>query len=153
MEVEQKKEINCSVTVMPILAGKIGFIRRKKGDSYAELLTAPGGKVEPTDGVLIEGVPYWPVEDAAIRELKEETGIKIVRNQLKYFCSLTLPNGKVVISMYTILRANKTESMHDIVFLSPYEIEHCIDFAPGMRTEAKILIDSLKGYYSSYYKH
>ena len=64
-------EINCSVTVMPVCRGKVGFIRRRKDDTFPELLVAPGGKIKLTDGTMLEGVRYWSVEDAVTRELKK----------------------------------------------------------------------------------
>lgn len=136
--------INCSVTVMPIYKGKIGFIKREKGDSYSEQLVAPGGKLEETDGKLISGVPYWSVEYAAIREMAEETGLSIQLEQLKYFCSLTLPNGRVVISLYAELTDEQGMSLRSgLMFYTPDEIWKRKDFAPGMKEEAGLLAHKL----------
>jgi len=136
-------EINCSVTVMPVdMSGddlKIGFIRRDQTDTLPGRLVAPGGKVEPTDGEMIEGVPYFSVEHAAVRELKEETGMQVDRSSLFYFCSLTLPNGRVVISMW--LEVNLAP--HTLTWLTKKEIEERDDFAPGMKEEALMLMDTI----------
>lgn len=134
----------CSVTVMPICGGRIGFIRRGSKDSYANQLLAPGGKVEVGDGELMDGAPYWSVEEAAVREMKEETGIDITRGQLKYFCSLTLPDGRVVISMYCEL-SNNIVGGSPLLLLSHQDVKRCKseDFAPGMREEALLLFQLL----------
>jgi 8-oxo-dGTP pyrophosphatase MutT (NUDIX family) len=139
------KEIRCSVTVMPVISVdgryKIGFIRRSKGDTYAKMLVAAGGKLESKDGVLIEGVKYFSVEGCAIRELLEECRLRIPRHKLKYFCSLTLPNGRVVISMYCLSDA-KPHS-RSIIYLSESEIKKRRDFAPGMKQESLLLLKKL----------
>jgi 8-oxo-dGTP pyrophosphatase MutT (NUDIX family) len=135
--------INCSVTVMPVINDKIGFLKRRKGDSYPELLVAPGGKIEPTDGMLVEGVPYWSVEAAGVRELREETDIIVLPNKLEYFCSLTLPNGRVVISLYAIIPETTYNYPDTLVWLTREEIKEREDFAPGMKTEALLLFTLL----------
>lgn len=134
--------INCSVTVMPVYEGKIGFIKRSKGDSYPELLVAPGGKVEETDGELIDGVMYYSVEHAGMRELAEETGIVLeAASELLFFCTLTLPNGRVVISYWAELETEPKDN-GTVVWIAPYEIEAMNDalFAPGMKQEALKLV-------------
>ena len=130
--------INCAVTVMPIHEGKLGFIRRNKEDSLSGLLVAPGGKVEPDDGTDIEGVPYFSVEEAAIRELHEEAGVVIIRSDLTYFCSLTLPNGRVVISFATC--AVQPNSTTKLEWYSAEEIASRDDFAPGMKEESLMFL-------------
>lgn len=139
-------EINCSVTIMPIYRGSIWFIRRDKGDSFEGLLVAPGGKVKTTDAVeLIEGVSYYSVEYAAYRELLEETGIRILLTQLKYFCSLTLPgSSRVVISLYCLLREDQFPAEYcNLVLLDYPSIVLREDFAPGMKVEALKLLKHL----------
>lgn len=132
--------INCSVTVMPICGERIGFIRRHKDDTYGDMLVAPGGKVKETDGEQVEGVNYYSVEKCAVRELEEETGIKLDHKELRYFCSLTLPNGRIVISLYAPVKT-ATDTM---VFLTRDEIVARNDFAPGMKSEALLLADRLQ---------
>lgn len=138
-------EINCAVTVMPLYegeaGGEIGFIRRDKDDTFGGLLVAPGGKVEPGDGVDVDGVMYWSVECAAKRELLEEAGIDWDPNNLPYFCSLTLPSGRVVISLYLML----TEKTGNLEWYSREEIASRDDFAPGMKEEAILLLDKEYG--------
>lgn len=131
--------INCSVTVMLVHKDRIGFIKRHKDDTYGDMLVAPGGKVEESDGETIEGVKYFSVEDCGIRELVEETEIKVERSALSYFCSLTLPNGRIVISLYASLQ----EPASSLVFLTKKEISERSDFAPGMKSEALLLAERL----------
>lgn len=135
-------ETNCSVTVMPVHSGSIGFLRREEGDSYEAKLVAPGGKVELTDGELIDGVPYFSVEAAAVREMIEETSIHLSRGELWYFCSLTLPSGRVIISLYAELTDEQRKSAQNLLFLNKDEIEQRDDFAPGMKQEAVLLYDA-----------
>jgi 8-oxo-dGTP pyrophosphatase MutT (NUDIX family) len=139
------KEIRCSVTVMPVKfvngAYKIGFIRRSKRDTYAKMLVAAGGKLERKDGILIEGVKYFSIESCAVRELFEECRLRIPKRKLKYFCSLTLPNGRAVISLYCILGAKQHSK--STIYLSEKEIKKRRDFAPGMKQEALLLIKKL----------
>lgn len=143
-----ENKVNCSVTIMPIIFNRrIGFIRRDKKDTFGGLLVAPGGKVEITDGALIGKVPYFSVEYAAVRELKEETGIQIHPNQLEFLCSLTLPdNGRVVISLFARLSPARLEMIGKdvpIIFLDGDEIRARDDFAPGMKEEALWLLDKV----------
>lgn len=134
-------ETNCAVTVMLLYegeaGGEIGFIRRDKNDTFGGLLVAPGGKVEPEDGINIDGVMYWSAEHAAKRELLEEAGIDCDASDLFYFCSLTLPSGRVVISLYLAV-LGKTEGLE---WYSKEEITSRDDFAPGMKEEAILLLD------------
>lgn len=136
--------INCAVTVMPVYDGEeeisIGFLRRPiTDDSYAGRLVAPGGKVEECDGEVLDGVPYYSVEYAATRELMEEANLKVDPHALFYFCSLTLPNGRVVISLYYIAE-DKSPTLE---WLNKQQIEACGDFAPGMKQEALLLLESI----------
>ena len=137
-------ETNCSVTVMPVKEDpwRIGFIERQEEDDYHKDLVAPGGKIEMDDGEEIEGVPYFSVEHCAERELKEETGLTVDRNQMEYFCSLTLPNGRVVISLYALVDEDKNSEK--IIWLTEEEIKEEEGFAPGMKTEALLLLEDLR---------
>lgn len=139
-------ETNCSVTVMPVYSGYIGFIRRDPGDTFGGMLVAPGGKVEVTDGQLVDNVPYHSVEAAAIREMWEETGITISRDQLEYFCSLTLPsNGRVVISLYCDVTKEQLDRSNKLLVLLDREaVKARNDFAPGMKEEALMLFGILR---------
>jgi 8-oxo-dGTP pyrophosphatase MutT (NUDIX family) len=143
-----ESKINCSVTVMLVREStdldslRIGFIRRGPLDTFANLLVAPGGKVEQTDGELKDGVMYDCVEKCAEREVFEETGIGLYDTDLYYFCSLTLPNGRVVISMKAFV--DETQTSNEITWLTRSEVEARDDFAPGMKQEAIALFDSEK---------
>jgi ADP-ribose pyrophosphatase YjhB (NUDIX family) len=136
-------EINCSVTVMPVCepTGEIGFIRRDKEDTLGGLLVAPGGKIELEDGENIDGVMYWSIEHAAMRELLKEAGIECNIMELSYFCSLTLPNGRVVISLYLML----PEKQGKLEWYTREGIQDRSDFAPGMKDEAILLLDTQYG--------
>jgi 8-oxo-dGTP pyrophosphatase MutT (NUDIX family) len=137
-------ELSCSVTVIPIDENqdlKVGFIRRDPGDTFGGLLVAPGGKVQDTDGELIDGVMYYSVEQAAIREFLEETGITLYENQLSYFCSLSLKNGRIVLSFCAYLHPDQYSDK--LIFLTHGEVEGREDFAPGMKQEVLSLIRSL----------
>jgi 8-oxo-dGTP pyrophosphatase MutT (NUDIX family) len=139
-------KINCSVTVMLVkdnsdLSGmQVGFIRRGPLDTFGGLLVAPGGKVEPTDGNIKDGVMYDCVEKCAVREVLEETGIELQDGDLFYFCSLTLANGRVVISMKTFI--DGSQNSEKLIWLTRGEVEAHDDFAPGMKQEAIALFDS-----------
>jgi len=139
------RDTKCSVTVMPVLYNRIGFLRRDLDDSFAGLLIAPGGTVETTDGETIDGVLYHSVEVGAIREMWEKTGIRVSRRQLHYFCSLTLPDGRVVVSMYAELNvAQITGGYGYLEFFTIEDIQGRSDFAPGMKEEAMLLADKLR---------
>ena len=133
--------INCAVTVMPVKDKKIGFLRRDKSDTYGGKLVAPGGKIEMTDGNILDGVMYDSVEECARREMIEETGFEIDIKRLEYFCSLTLPNGRVVISLW--YRLEKEENIETLEFYTKEEIAERDDFAPGMKEEALMLYERI----------
>lgn len=145
-KVKMDNKISCSVTVMLIREGedisglRVGFIRRGPLDTFANLLVAPGGKVEPTDGEIKDGVMYDCVEKCAEREVFEETGINLQDNDLYYFCSLTLANGRVVISMKAFI--DEGQNSDKLIWLTRKEVEALDDFAPGMKQEALALFDS-----------
>lgn len=133
--------LRCSVTVMPILGKKVGFLRRDVDDSYAGQLLAPGGSLETPDGIMVDGVKYHSVEAAAAREMWEKTGIRVPREALKYFCSMSLPTDRVTISLYC--RVSYSQVARGYGFLEFYDrsgIARRDDFAPGMKQEALQLI-------------
>ncbi len=139
-----KGNIRCSVTVMPVYMDKIGFIKRDYDDSYHNTLVAPGGGVEVDDGDLVEGVRYNSVEKAGTREMREKTGIKVSKHQLRYFCSLTLPNGTMVISLYCVLNTTQVARSYNFLeFLRYDDILARTDFAPGMKDESLALLKEL----------
>lgn len=141
-DMEKINPINCSVTVMPIFGNKIGFIRRAPTDTFPNTLVAPGGRIEETDGTNVDGVMYFAAEDAAIRELKEETGIEVRREDLYYFCSLVLSNNRLVISLWADVADIDPADHPNVTFLTNDEIRFHKDFAPGMQFEAIQLIDA-----------
>ena len=136
--------LNCSVTIMPILNKTIGFLRRDQEDSYPNLLLAPGGSIETPDGIDVDGVKYYSVEEAAVRELWEKTGIKVPTDKLIYFCSLSLPTPRVTLSFYCeITYSQVIKSLNYLEFYGYSEIVQREDFAPGMKYEALKLLERL----------
>lgn len=139
-------DTNCTVTVMMVWMKCVGFIRRAASDSYPEMLVAPGGKVEITDGTNVCGVPFWPIEHAAMREIKEETGVVLKMEQLSYFTSLILPSGRIIISMCASISDSQRIRARDVIFLSKDEItERHAEFAPGMLAESLALLEEMEG--------
>ncbi|MDE1855525.1 MAG: NUDIX domain-containing protein [Candidatus Micrarchaeota archaeon] len=146
-------DIRCSVTVMPVISSngkyKIGFVRRHGNDSYLPgTLVAPGGKLEKRDGRPVHDVMYFSPEDCAVRELLEECNLKITKSQLRYFCGLTLPNGKVVLSFYCLFSKEPGKAKR-LVYLTESETRKKKDFAPGMEFEALMLFRLIKSQNSS----
>ena len=138
--------LKCSVTVMPVLGKRIGLLRRDLDDSHAGLLLAPGGSLETPDGELIEGVRYYSVEYAAVREMWEKVGIRIPLSGLKYFCSMSLPTLRVIFSFYC--RVNLTQVARSLGYLEFFDYAEILtreDFAPGMKQEALKLLELLGG--------
>ena len=62
---------------------KVALSVRTPTAAFANQVTAPGGKVDATDQTL---------EAAAVRELKEETGLVIDRNRFRYVTSVNADN-------------------------------------------------------------
>ena len=130
-------ETKCSVTVMLVCDGTAGFIRRDPSDTFGGLLVAPGGKIEMEDFLEVhEDTPYFSVEAAALREIIEETGIELERDNLRYFCSLTLPNGRIVISFWALVE-NPSDGLE---WYTAEQIQARDDFAPGMKQEALLCL-------------
>ena len=142
--------INCSATVIPILVGDGGrlvFVRRGPEDTFAGLLVAPGGKVEETDGVEVEGTRYYTAEFAAVRWLFETTGLVFKWNEVHYFCTRTLAKGHTVVSYYTfvnVIDILKAEGFQNrVVILQPKEVMARTDFAPCVKLETAELMRKL----------
>lgn len=140
-------EVRCSVTVMPVVRSKggykIGFVRRHGNDSYLPgTLVAPGGKLEKRDGRSVHGVMYFSPEDCAVREMLEECNLRVAKSNLRYFCGLTLPNGKVVLSFYCLF--DREPKAKRLVYLTESEARKRKDFAPGMEFEAALLFKKLR---------
>lgn len=141
----EEENLKCSVTVMLMCDERIGFLRRDKDDSFGGLLTAPGGGLIASNGDLMDGVMYYSVESAAIREVWEKTGIRITRDSLRFFCSLTLPGGAVVISLYCdVSQTQVARSYGYLEFYNWVQIMSRDDFAPGMKQESLLLLEYLK---------
>lgn len=141
-------KINCSATITPVKTNplRIGFITREKDEEWMPgKLCVPGGRVESGDGEIIEGLPYFPVEYGAVRELEEETGIKVSASDLKFFCSLIIPKyDRVVISLYCYV--SKLTDSGSVIWLTENELTLSPNdkFAPGMKEEALMLFKKLE---------
>jgi len=138
--------LNVSGTVILISKDhKALIIQRPENKSFGNKWLVPGGKVTIIDGLPPnkDNIKYYSVEERSISEVMEEVGIFISVDQLKYLCSLTLPNGRVVISYYSILPVNADEikivlnkESKDYKWIIKSEIEE-YDFVAGMDDEIK----------------
>jgi len=143
-----KPKLNFSSTITPVKVdpARVGVIRRGPGEKWMpNKLCVPGGKTEEVDRIVIEGMPYYVGELGAVRELEEETGIKVSRHSLKFFCTLLIPDyNRPVISFYSIVREDTKSS--EVLWLTNNEILLTPDkeFAPGMKNELLLLLEHLR---------
>jgi 8-oxo-dGTP pyrophosphatase MutT (NUDIX family) len=88
------------------------ILQRLATDSFPNKWTVPGGKLKEADGDFTHGqdICYFPAEYSAIREVKEETGIEVKPEQLKFLCSLYLKViNRFIISFYVVLDKSSDE--------------------------------------------
>ncbi len=113
---------NVSVTAIIKHQGKV-LITKRTADKkkWPNKWTVPGGKVEVTDFL---GTPtttnsqwYHVLENAVIREVKEETDLDITN--IKYLCSLAIPDT-IILSYVTDLVGWDVPTL---------QIEECDDYA------------------------
>lgn len=100
-------QVRVSATVIVISKDKKALIiQRPPNKSFAGLWGVAGGKLGDDDGYAVtDNFHYFPAEDCAIRELYEETGISVKREDLNYLCSI-IAFGEIkrfVLSYYVIL--------------------------------------------------
>jgi len=91
---------------------KVLIVQRSKGKVFEGMWTVPGGKMESTDGVYTnKGFCYFPLEHSAVRELLEETGIKINKRQLRFLCSILVERElhMLILSFYTYINKKADE--------------------------------------------
>lgn len=115
--------------------GKILFAQRKKGDSYGLLWEFPGGKVEEKE----------KLEEALIREIKEELGVDIVVEDFIHTFEDENDNKKIVVHLFSckiISGFVKPLECNKIEFLSLEEAKR-LNLAP---VDKKILDFLIKSY-------
>jgi 8-oxo-dGTP pyrophosphatase MutT (NUDIX family) len=81
---------------------------------FPNLWTVAGGKLKTWDGdKLSDGFYYYPCEEAACRELEEETGLlrSYVRPKIKYLCSIVSIEKvkRLIISYYVEIGCDADE--------------------------------------------
>lgn len=101
------KELSVSAAIIVISRDMRALIlQRKPGDSFPNKWTVPGGKLKDSDFAFAAGRDfcYYVAENAAIRELMEETGIEVKAENLRFLCTLYLKEiNRLVVSFYSIL--------------------------------------------------
>lgn len=97
-----KKGIYVAVDILLFYKNEILLIKRAR-KPYAGFYAFPGGFVKENERI----------KKAALRELREETGIKLKQNQLKFFCYADKPNrdprGRVISFVFYVLLREKPE--------------------------------------------
>ena len=100
-------DFSISATIILISKDKKALIlQRNSTDSFPNKWTVPGGKIEQTDGDFTHDVDacYYPAEYSAVREVEEETGIKVNWDKIEFLCSLYLKKiNRFIISFYLVL--------------------------------------------------
>lgn len=104
---ETMKELSISAAIILISKDmKTLIIQRNPDDSFPNMWTVPGGKLKDSDYDFSKSKDfcYYPAENAAIREVIEETGITVKQDQLRFLCSLYLKEiNRFILSFYAIL--------------------------------------------------
>jgi len=91
---------------------KVLIIQRLASEqNFPNYWTVAGGKIDSKDGIEItNGFMYFSGEYCAVRELEEETGIKVSPNDIKFLCTIVAPQiNRLIISYYVILDENADE--------------------------------------------
>lgn len=98
------------VAVLPFFGEEVLLLQRLPTHPQANLWCPPGGKIDP----------HETTADAAIRELFEETGIKIDRDVLVYLGKyyVRYPNGDFIFYLY---KANVDENAKNAIRISNKE--------------------------------
>ena len=106
-------DFSISATIIIISKDRKALIlQRNPGDSFPNKWTVPGGKIKDTDGDFTNGKDfcYYPAEHSAVREVLEETGIKIDVNDLKFLCTLYLTAiNRFIVSFYAVSDKNSDD--------------------------------------------
>ena len=106
-------EFSISATIILISRdGKALILQRNPDDSFPNKWTVPGGKMKEKDGDFTQGadICYFPAEYSAVREVEEETSIKVKSDELQFLCSLYLKAiNRFIVSFYILLDKNSDE--------------------------------------------
>lgn len=101
------KELSVAATVTIISQDmKVLALQRRADDTFPSMWTVPGGKIKSADFDFIKSQEYcyYLAEYAAIREVKEETGIEVALEDIRFLCSLYLKEvNRLVIAFYAVL--------------------------------------------------
>lgn len=146
------KPLKVRATVIVISKDRKALIlQRPPNQPFGMMWTVAGGKLNDIDGVLIEDlVKYYPAEMCAVRELEEETGIKVEAGDLKYLCSITT-SEKIILSYYVVL--DEEAEFIDVsiplgeIFAYTWVEEKRLDdydFIIDIRSEIKDVMEKLK---------
>ena len=141
-----------SVTVILVSKDKkVLIVQRSKEKSFPGKWVVPGGKVTVEDGMEpnTDGIRYYSAEARGMLEVHEETGISIL-GDLKYLCTMTLPNGRMVVSYYHEL---PVESSEINVTLNSENMDYRwvtretmnYDYVAGMDSEIMIALERVGG--------
>lgn len=135
------KPAACCIILTP--DGKIIATRRNK-NPYRGQPDLPGGFVDAGE----------TFEEAVIREIHEELGFTITREQISYFSSTygTYPYQDIVYSVLVTFFIVQLKVMPDITKFDPVEVQEVLLYHPnevnildfGMDTDRKVLEDYLK---------
>ena len=120
---------------------------------FPNIWTVAGGKLKIYDGEKYsEGFYYYPAEEAACRELEEETGIhaSYVRPKMKYLCSIVSLEAikRLILSYYVYIPMNsneieiKTEDGQEYKWIYEHELydyEFIVDIGGEIRKVFEIL--------------
>jgi 8-oxo-dGTP pyrophosphatase MutT (NUDIX family) len=104
--------VKVSATIIVISKDRKALIVQRPPDkTFPNLWTVAGGKMQDNDGVLAgNNFLYFSAEFAAVRELREETGITVPFSRIKYLCSLYAGQIKrLVLSYYIVIDKNADE--------------------------------------------
>lgn len=146
------KEFSISATIILVSSDmKALILQRNPNDSFPNKWTVAGGKLNDTDGDFTNGKDfcYYPAEYAAIREVKEETGIDVEPKELRFLCSLYLKEiNRFIVSFYAVLD-KKADDTHVLLsdnqahsWISRDEIKN-YDFIPDIGGEIESMYAAL----------
>ena len=129
-----------SVNIVPVTSeGKVVMIRMYKQGIDRVVIQFPAGRCEPTENDLAQ---------VAIRELEEETGIKVSAEQLTFIRQQAVMTTKSseMIHLYLArdVQFNSTQKLDEheeieVLLLSPVEVDQLIE--NGEIVEASVIAD------------
>ncbi|MGD0728884.1 MAG: NUDIX domain-containing protein [Candidatus Micrarchaeaceae archaeon] len=136
------KEFSISAAIILVSSDrKVLVLQRNPNDSFPNKWTVPGGKLKDVDFDNVSEFSYYPAEYAAVREVKEETGIEVKADELEFLCSLYLKEiNRIVISFYAVLDKKSDEfkislkDNQDFKWIGSEDIKS-YDFIPDIGSE------------------